>query len=168
MEQFGPPERGLERGRRGVSFRQFPSVASAYRVRESGDTKVWLQHPPVCPCSYPRPGRSVATSGMLLSYVDFFSGLSTETPEKTRISREAQKRQKKRRSADELRNYSSTKGTRGGSREDCRSPRIGSKLSDTMSGAYRQLPGSKLAGGLGHLFRFAPTRIGIVFLHGLA
>jgi hypothetical protein len=35
----------------------------------------------------------MATSGMLLSYVDFFSGLSSETPEKRRISREAQKRQ---------------------------------------------------------------------------
>jgi hypothetical protein len=34
---------------------------------------------------------------MLLSYVDFFSGPSSETPEKTRIS------------TDERRNYSSTK-----------------------------------------------------------
>ena len=35
----------------------------------------------------------MATSGMLLSSVDFFSGLSSETPEKTRIGQEAQKRQ---------------------------------------------------------------------------
>jgi hypothetical protein len=35
----------------------------------------------------------MATSGMLLSYVDFFSGLSSETPEKTRIGQEAQRPQ---------------------------------------------------------------------------
>jgi hypothetical protein len=84
------PERGLERGRRGVSFRQCRSGAAAYRVRESGDTKVWLRHLFIHPCFYARPDRCIATSGMLLSFVDFFRGLSSETPEKTRISREAQ------------------------------------------------------------------------------
>jgi hypothetical protein len=68
-----------------------------------------------------------------------------------------------------VRNDSSTKGARGGSRKDCPSSKNGSKLSDTMSGAYRQLLGSPPAGSLGQfLFRFAPTRIGVVFLHGLA
>jgi hypothetical protein len=166
------PERGLERGRRGVSFRQFPSGASAYRVRKSGDTKVWLRHVLICPRFDARPGRCVATSGMLLSYVDFFSGLSSETPEKTRMSGRHRGHgvfAKKRRSDDEVRNYSSTKGARGGSREDCQSPKNGSKLSDAMSGAYRQLLGSPPAGGLGRLhFRFPPTGIGVVFLHGRA
>jgi hypothetical protein len=45
----------------------------------------------------------------------------------------------------------------------------GSKLTDTMSGAYRQLLGSPPAGGLGQLlFRFPPTGIGVVFPRGLA
>jgi hypothetical protein len=81
------PERGLERGRRGVSFRQCPSGAAAYRVSEGGDAKVWLRHLSIRPCFYAPPGRCVATSAMLLSYVDFFSGLSNETPKKTRIIR---------------------------------------------------------------------------------
>jgi len=35
----------------------------------------------------------MAASGVLLSYVDCFGGLSRETPEKTTISREAQRPQ---------------------------------------------------------------------------